>query len=92
MGDLHLADLGNHRCRADNEDETVGLLDRLVDLRQPVCTGWDVLPVDPGLEVIFLKGMMEDTRKGYVFTRVGDENICHGIFLMRNRVDNKRRW
>jgi hypothetical protein len=24
---------------------------------------------------------MENTRKGYVFTRVGDEDICHGIFL-----------
>jgi hypothetical protein len=74
------------------EDETVGLLDRFVDLGQSIRAGRDILPVDPCLEIIFPKSIMEDTRKGYVFTRVGDEDICHGIFLLRNHIDILRQW
>jgi hypothetical protein len=48
--------------------------------------------IDPGLEIIFLKSIMENTRKGYVFARVGDEDICHGVFLIQSHVGILRNW
>jgi hypothetical protein len=76
--ELFLAGLGDYEVRAYDGGEGVGVIDGGEDLLLPLGGEGDVLPVDPGVSVVILEGILEPTYELLVLSGVGDENVCHG--------------
>ena len=75
MTELLLADVGDDRVRADDEDERLCSLDSRIDLAPPVRRRRDVLPIDPGVLAVLAEGRGQATDERDVMPRVRNEEV-----------------
>ena len=62
---------------ADDEDEAVGAVDRVVDVLLPVRAGRDVVPVDPDVLAALGQEVVQLANERRVLARVRDEDVGH---------------
>jgi len=70
VDDFGSADLRSDGGRAEHRDERVGGLDRLADLRHPLCGGRDAFPIDPALASGRLEGVVQLSHELPVLPRI----------------------
>ena len=78
---LQSTDLGDYRIRADNKEESICFLNAGIDFVQPFSGGRNILPVDPSFTVSGFQFMVDALSELDIFTRIGDEDICHTATL-----------
>ena len=75
---LEEAVLGRERALADDEDDALGGVDRLVDVLRPLRRGRDVLPVDPDVPAALGQERVQPADELAVEAGVRDEDVGHG--------------
>ena len=75
--ELGRAVLGGERACADDEDDALGRVDRVVDVLRPVRRRRDVLPVDPDVPLLSRQPSVQLPHEIGVLSRVRDEDVGH---------------
>ena len=88
VGQFQLTDLGAQHIRADDEDETVSLLNGPINLRSHFGGGGDVLGVQPGFPFVLDQGLLEPVGELLVFPGIRNKDVRHGTLQKRGDLSD----